>query len=297
MSYCSGVKSGLFTVRRRACCDEAYAYGLMLFGRSFSIKRISFQTGNGDLAQHYGEVLRRVFGADVKVREGGKTRPTYTAAVETEADRLKIMASYDYGMNENVIVADVFRRDCCVAAFLRGAFLACGSISDPAREYRVDFLIKSERLAKEFCAFLGEKGFSFTMTARGKAYVLYTKSSGQIEDFLTLIGASDVTLDMMNTKIYKSFKNKTNRARNCDDANISKSVEASIRQRTAIEYLEKIGMLYSLPDELIEAATLRKNNPDATLKELCALSRERLTLSGLNHRLAAIEEIYEEVKK
>ena len=297
MSYCSEVKSGLFTVKRRACCHEAYCYGLMLFGRSFSIRRIAFQTGNGDLARHYGEVLHKVFGADVKLKEGGKVRPTYTAEVETEADRLKIMASYDYGMSEDVIAEDVFRRDCCVAAFLRGAFLACGSISDPAREYRVDFLVKTERLAKEFCRFLADKGFSFTLSARGNAFVLYTKSSAQIEDFLTLIGASDVTLDMMNTKIYKSFKNKTNRLRNCDDANISKSVEASIRQRRAIEYLEKTGLLYSLPEELIEAAVLRKDNPDATLKELCALSKERLTVSGLNHRLAAILEIYEEVKK
>ena len=233
----------------------------------------------------------------MRIRQGGKTRPTYTAEVVTEADRLKIMANYDYGMSEDVIAEDVFQRDCCVAAFLRGAFLACGSISDPAREYRVDFLIKTERLAKEFCAFLAEKGFSFTVAARGKAFVLYTKSSAQIEDLLTLMGASDVTLDMMNTKIYKSFKNKTNRARNCDEANISKSVEASIRQRRAIEYLEKTGLLFSLPEELVEAAMLRKNNPNATLKELCALSRERLTVSGLNHRLAAILEIYEEVKK
>ena len=297
MSYCSEVKSGLFSVKRRACCHEAYCLGLMLFGRSFSIRRIAFQTGNGELARHYCEVLHEIFGADVRLKEGGSVRPTYTAQVETEADRLKIMASFDYGMREGAIDTEVFRRDCCVAAFLRGAFLACGGISDPAREYRVDFLLKGESLAKELQAFLEEKGFSFTLAPRGKAFVLYTKSSAQIEDFLTLIGASDRTLDMMNTKIYKSFKNKTNRVRNCDDANISKSVEASIRQRKAIEYLEKTGLLFSLPEELVEAALLRKENPDATLKELCLLSKEHLTASGLNHRLAKVLEIYDEVKK
>jgi DNA-binding protein WhiA len=127
--------------------------------------------------------------------------------------------------------------------------------------------------------------------SRKYGVLLYTKESNTIEDLLTLMGAGKQTLNLIDTKIMKSVKNNINRARNCDNANISKTVEASIRQRTAIEYLEKTDRLLSLPEELLEAAILRKNNPNATLKELCRLSDKSLTVSGLNHRLSKIIEI------
>jgi len=143
---------------------------------------------------------------------------------------------------------------------------------------------------------LAENGIKMRKTVRSGNFLLYTKESAAIEDLLTLMGAGRVSLDIMDTKIMKSVKNNINRARNCDNANISKTVEASIRQRTAIEFLEKADRLYSLPHELLEAALLRKNNPDATLKELCRLSVTPITISGLNHRLSKIVEIYEEMK-
>ena len=107
------------------------------------------------------------------------------------------------------------------------------------------------------------------------------------------MGDTARTLDFMDTKIMKSVKNNINRARNCDNANISRTVEASIKQRTAIEFLEKTDRLYSLPGELLEIALLRKNNPEATLKELCKISKTPITISGLNHRFKRIIEIYE----
>ena len=91
----------------------------------------------------------------------------------------------------------------------------------------------------------------------------------------------------------KSVKNNINRAGNCDSANISKTIEASIKQRKAIELLESTDRLYSLPPELLQVALLRKNNPDATLKELCTISEVPITISGLNHRLKKIMEIAE----
>ncbi|MBR3908508.1 MAG: DNA-binding protein WhiA, partial [Clostridia bacterium] len=129
------------------------------------------------------------------------------------------------------------------------------------------------------------------------AYVLYTKDSTVIEDLLTLMGDSLRSLDVMDTKIMKSVKNNTNRARNCDNANIDRMLAASIKQRTAIEYLEKTDRLYSLPSELLEAALLRKENPQATLKELCKISQTPITISGLTHRFKRIIEIYEKEVK
>ena len=134
-------------------------------------------------------------------------------------------------------------------------------------------------------------------TQRGTATVLYTKDSSMIEDLLTLMGDTNRTLQIMDAKIMKSVKNKINRQRNCDNANISKTVEASLKQRKAIEYLEQADRLLSLPPELLDAALLRKNNPEATLKELCKISPTPITVSGLNHRLNKIIEIYDMIEK
>ena len=288
MSYCTDVKNELAAYKCSSCCQYAFSYGLMLFGRSFSAKRISMQTNNPEMAKIYAQKLHSIFGVQVTLSSGGQKRPTYKAEVLSEGDRLKILACFDYGITEETICADLVTKACCAASFLRGAFLACGNIHDPNREYRAELLIRGENLALEMQSFLQEHGLNFKRTTRGKAVLLYTKDSTQIEDFLTFIGAAHRTLDMMNTKILKSLKNKINRANNCDNANISKTVEASYRQRKAIEALEKNERLYSLPQELINAAMLRKNHPDAPLVELCRLSEEPLTVSGLNHRLSKI---------
>ena len=296
MSFCAEVKNELLNFRPSPCCKSAYIYGFMLFGRSFSIKKISLQTGNENVADGYSDAMFSVYKVRPKVTVGGTVRPTYKAEVTSEADRLKILASMDFGITDTDINRELFLRDCCILAFIRGAFLACGNINDPEKEYRAEFNIKNEILADEFSALLEEQGINMKKSVRKSGVQLYTKDSSVIEDLLTLIGAGKVALDIMDTKIIKSVKNNMNRARNCDNANISKTVEASIKQRTAIEYLEKADRLYSLPGELLDAALLRKENPEATLKELCKLSLTPLTVSGLNHRLSKIIEIYEDMK-
>ncbi|MBR4117177.1 MAG: DNA-binding protein WhiA [Clostridia bacterium] len=296
MSFCSDVKNELINIRPSACCKPSYIYGFMLFGRSFSIKRIALQTGNSNVAKEYADIIKHNYKAQVDITVGGTVRPTYKAEVKSESDRLKILAMIDFGISETVIDRSLFLRDCCVPSFIRGAFLACGNINDPEKEYRAEFAVKNEALADDFNSILQEHGITMKKTSRGKVTVLYTKDSSVIEDLLTLMGDTNRTLDIMDTKIMKSVKNNINRARNCDNANISKTVEASIKQRTAIEFLEKSDRLYSLPAELLEVALLRKENPEATLKELCKISPTPISLSGLNHRLKRIIEIYENEK-
>ncbi|MGN0494499.1 MAG: DNA-binding protein WhiA [Acutalibacteraceae bacterium] len=296
MSFCSDIKNELVGLKVSECCKLPLAYGFMLFGRAFSSKRISMQTSNRETAEYYAFLLNGIFGAQAVITVGGSVRPTYKAQVVSEADRLKILAAYDFGMTESFINSEILTRECCLQSFIRGVFLACGNINDPEKEYRAEFSVRNERLAGEFCELLSSHGIPLKMTERSKAYVLYTKESALIEDLLTIIGLPHRTLDFIDTKIMKSVKNKINRANNCDSANISKTVEASIKQRAAIDYLKKTDRLDSLPEELLNAALLRENNPEATLKELCALSSEHITVSGLNHRLNRIIEIYTELK-
>lgn len=297
MSFCSLVKDELLNIRLSGCCKPSYIYGFMLFGRSFSINKIALQTANQNVAKAYAEIIKHNYKADVEITCGGTARPTYIAQVTSAADRLKILALIDFGISETVIDRSLFIKECCLQSFIRGAFLACGNINDPEKEYRAEFSVKNGDLAEDLLSVLSEYGINLKKTNRGKSTILYTKSSSVIEDLLTLMGDTARTLDFMDTKIMKSVKNNINRARNCDNANISKTVEASIKQRAAIEFLEKTDRLYSLPQELLEVALLRKKNPDATLKELCKKSKTPISLSGINHRLKKIIEIYEKEVK
>ena len=297
MSFCKDVKNELAGIRVSECCKLPLAYGFMLFSRSFSVKRISMQTNNKKTAEYYAALLYEIFNAKAVITEGGSVRPTYKAEVVSEADRLKILAAYDYGIAESPVNSEIISREGCFQSFVRGAFLACGNINDPEKEYRAEFMIRNGGIAEEFSGLLSAHGITLKKAERGKTAVLYTKESGLIEDLLTLMGVPHMTLDFIDTKIMKSVKNKINRANNCDSANISKTVEASIKQRAAIEYLRKTDRLDSLPGELLSAAMLRESNPEATLKELCALSSEHITVSGLNHRLNKIIEIYTELKE
>lgn len=297
MSFNIDIKNELARIRPSECCKQPLIYGFLLFSRSFSIKKICMQTENLKTAELYARLLKSVYDADCEISCGGGKRPTYVASVKSEADRLKILASVDFGIYEGKINKENFERDCCAASFVRGAFLACGHLSDPDTAYRVDFPIKERKLAEEFCFLLSEHYIDAHISTRGKGFVVYIKKNETISDLLALMGASARSLEVIETSIIKSVKNNTNRARNCDSGNITRTVEASINQRKAIEYLISRDMLGSLPEPLIEAANLRMDNPSLSLRELCKKSKEGLTVSGLNHRLKKIMEIYEDIKK
>lgn len=297
MSFCREVKDELAFLKPSGCCKPSLVYGLMLFGRAFSFKKISFQTANENVAKLYCDLVFDVYKIKTQISCGGNVKPTYKVEIISESERLKILAAADFGIKEDVIDRTLFIRECCIHSFIRGAFLACGNINDPEKEYRAEFNIKNEKAADELAGLLADCGINMRKVIRKNGVQLYTKESTAIEDLLTLMGAGKQTLNIIDTKIMKSIKNNINRARNCDSANISKTVEASIKQRTAIDFLEKTDKLYSLPQELLTAALLRKENPNATLKELCRLSNDSLTVSGLNHRLTKIVKIFEEINK
>lgn len=295
MSFCSDIKTELTEIKVSRCCVQALTYGLLLFGRAFSAKKISMQSENKAVTQLYSALIQKNYDAQVKITKGESKNTTYRAEVYDEIDRLKILASVDFGMIDGKISHEFFNRACCEAAFVRGAFLACGQMSDPNKSYRVDFSIKNEKLARELRDILARHSVSANISTRGKGFVVYIKRSEMIINLLALMGASVRSLELIETTIIKEANNKTNRMFNCDGANIKKTIEASIRQRTAIEYLIKREMLSSLPDELISAAKLRLRFPESSLKELCKNSTEPITVSGLNHRLKRIIEIYEEI--
>ena len=175
--------------------------------------------------------------------------------------------------------------ECCVAAFLRGAFLCAGSVNSPEAGYHLEIVTPHRRLAEDLVALIRAYYFEPRILLRKQNYVIYFKDSSEIEDLLTTLGAQRSALEIMSVKVYKDIRNNTNRIVNCETANIKKTVSAAAKQCEAIEKLAHAGMLERLPDELREVAELRLKNPECSLSELAEKLPETLTKSGLNHRL------------
>ena len=296
MSFSSEVKTELCTVKIPRCCKLPLVYGFLLFSRSFSVTNIKMQTGTKAVADLFSRLIGEVYDADCIVNEGGGKRTVYRLQISNEAERLKLLASVDFGIYEGKINKDIFTRDCCVASFIRGAFLACGQLSDPEKSFRADFLIRDRSRAEEFREILRENYIKTNISPRGTGYSVYIKQNEMITNLLTLMGASGRSLELIEKSILKSVNNNINRAQNCDNANLDRMVEASVNQRRAIDYLDKKGILGTLSGELQFAASLRRNNPDMSIKELCRVSELHISPSGLNHRLKKLIDIYNSKK-
>lgn len=179
----------------------------------------------------------------------------------------------------------------CASAYFRGVFLSCGTISDPGKQYLLEFSPK-KNTEKIFAAF-AELSFSPKLLMRKDSKVISFKKASQIEDFCGFIGLTDAMFEMTNTQIEREFLNNANRAVNCETNNIGKSVAASGKQIEAIEALINHNLLSSLPDELEYTARLRIQNDGLSLSQLSKLFTPPISKSGLSHRLAKIIEISE----
>lgn len=297
MSFTAQVKEELSLLKQPSCCNISECYGMLIFARNFCLNKMNFQTSSEAAAKRCVHRIRTCFSVLPEFAVGGDSRKTYRVSVKGEADRKKILIALGHSDKSEYINTDILKRDCCVHAFLRGVFLSCGQVSDPEQDYRLELCVKSGEIAKSLTEILMKIGISLKETNRASGVVLYSKDSSVIEDFLTVIGATNAAIMVMQSKIYKDMRNKVNRIKNCETANIFKSVDAALEQRSAIELLEKKGLMSSLPPELINAAKLRMEYPEASLNELCRLCDESITRSGLNHRFRKIIEIAQELKK
>ena len=179
---------------------------------------------------------------------------------------------------------------------LRNAFLSNGSIADPQKEYHLEILSDSEIVAKSICDILNEFGISAKIIEKKYNYATYVKEAESIALFLNVIGAHSALLNFENAKVTHEMNNQINRMVNCETANLSKIVNASLRQINAINKIKNSVGLNSLPDSLREVAELRLNNPDIGLEELGKLVSTPLGKSGVNHRLKKIEEIADSIE-
>ena len=184
----------------------------------------------------------------------------------------------------------IVEEDCCKGSFLRGAFLAGGSVTDPVKGYHMEITTVHKSVAREADALIREAlGFSPKTAQRGGGLVLYLKQSELISDFLTYLGAPVAAMGIMEARLEKELNNKVNRRCNCDDANTSKVVEAAIR------VLHERGVVSKLPAKLQQAIAAREQNPEASLTELASMMEPAISKPAMNHRLKKIVELAKEV--
>lgn len=294
MSFCSEVKSELCAIKLQNCCNVAQCYGLFLFSKNFSYKEISHRTQQQCIAKLYSSMLKNNFAILTSIKLGGEKVKNYSVGINTPAECARVMEAFGYTSRDTLFInRDVFKKECCFGAFIRGAFLACGQMSDPFKNYHAEFVIRDLSLALSFYELLEERGLSPLRSMRRNSMVIYFNKSETIEELLTVMGATSKVFELIDVQITKNIRNKENRKNNFELGNIDKQVEAFITQSNAIEKLKKNGKFYLLDKTLINAAELRINNPEASLSELCKLSEEPLTRSGLNHRLKKLIELAE----
>lgn len=190
----------------------------------------------------------------------------------------------------------VVQRNCCRRAFIRGAFLCAGSISDPEKFYHFEIVCGSKAKAVQLMELIQSFEVDAKIVQRKKYYVVYVKEGAQIVELLGIMGASVSLMNLENVRILKDMRNTVNRKVNCETANINKTVNAAVKQVEDILYIRDTAGLDSLPENLEETALLRLEYPQASLKELGALLSTPVGKSGINHRLRKICSIANELR-
>lgn len=294
MSFSQDVKNELLQIEyENSCCEKALLYGLLIFGKSFSFYGISMQTENEGIAQLYKSLIKKYCNVQCDIHVSPKGR-SFSINIEDESSCDKILGAFGHNDRGSLKINHAnFDCQSCINAFLAGAFLSCGTVSDPKKDYHLEFTVPFMNLSKSLVTFLEETELSPKLSNRKGYNIVYFKGSGAIEDCLYRMGASSAMFEMMNIEIVKDFRNKANRTANCETANIEKTVKASYVHIEAIERIESTKGLDYLKKDLKEMAILRRDNPELSLAELSKLSG--MSRSGVNHRLRRIVEIADSI--
>ena len=286
MSFSSDVKQELCRAQlSRKCCAQAEAYGILLYCNTFSSGEIRIITESEALAQRLPSLFKKAFQITFDRLPDGEGKHIFLI---TDPEKLAVVQQ-TFGGEARALALHinfgVLEESCCRIAFLRGAFLAGGSVTDPQKGYHLELSTSHQSVSREMLALMRELDLEPKDAPRKGNAVIYFKQSDRIEDFLTSIGAPISAMEVMNAKLEKDLRGSVNRRVNCDAANLDKAVEAAMVQIEAIHKLEVNGILATLPEKLQEVANLRREHPADTLVQLAQRCDPPITKSALNHRL------------
>ena len=290
LSFSAAAKAEICRLQpAKHCCALAQCFGILLFCNSFSADSIRIITESREFAYTLPRLFKKAFNLDFDSFPS-MASPGKLIFQITDPEKIQtIMEQYGFHPNETLALhvnMPIVEEECCKAAFLRGAYLAGGSVTDPEKGYHLELATTHQSVAAESFLLLSEAlGFDPKKAKRGGGQVLYFKQSDQISDCLTFLGAPVAAMGIMEAKLEKELNNKINRRCNCDDANISKVVEAAQEQLGAIRTLRLRGVVQQLPGKLQQAILAREENPEASLSELAAMMEPPISKPAMNHRL------------
>lgn len=276
----------------------ACLYGMVLFSRELSEDAICFQSESEISAQLFEELFGRVFHREITKKTNVRKNAVSLCSYEITDSELiaEVYSKFRINPQKREINSEIIPRN-NLGVFTAGAYLACGSMNDPEKEYHLEFSVPDSDLANELKELLGNIGIIANISLRRGMHIVYIKGSESIEDTLTFIGAQQCTLDLMNIKINKDFRNKANRLANCDAANIDKVVNAAVKQLEDIKLIEKKIGLDNIPEDLREVAQLRLENYDMSLRDIGDMLSPPISRSGVNHRFKRISKLADDIRE
>ena len=299
MSFSSETKKELCRLTNKKEQDDlAEGYGMLLFSRCLTMSPRTVKFENTDVARLIAEYAAQLGGIIPEMRTKFHSRlhsgECTFFSIPGEDQRKTLLSVFGHDSGCTLINRAIAGR--APAAFLRGAFLVCGNMTDPQKEYHLELIAGSRSLAEDLSDFISEaaRGLDFqpSVSERNSSSLLYIKDSSRIEDFLTYIGASKASMELMQVKMYKEVMNDINRRTNFETANMDRTMSASAKQVLAIALINDTIGFSKLTPELRELCELRLENPDMSLKGLS--EKLGISRSGVNHRLRKIMQIAED---
>ena len=285
----------------RDCCALAQCFGGLLYCNSFTSSGIKIITESRDFALLLPKLFKRTFNLNFDTFPSMEAPGKLIFQIIDEEKIEKIMDAFGFNFADTLALhvnLPLLEEDCCKAAFLRGAFLAGGSVTDPEKGYHIELATTHRSVAAETYMLMHESmGFYPKTAQRSGGQVLYLKQSDLITDFLTFLGAPVSAMGIMEAKLEKELNNKVNRRCNCDEANTSKVVEADHEQLLAIRTLKEKSILDKLPLKLQQAAAAREENPESALSELAGMMDPPITKPAMNHRLKKLGQMAKEASQ
>ena len=307
MSYSSETKEELCRLEPDSvCCLLAELSGIVsaagsVIYRGGGDKRLSIETENSSVARRVFRLLRDVFDVQPELvtvkraRLGG--RSAHRIEIRGDEASFVLEGCGIQMMLRRAVPREVTVRKCCRMAFLRGVFLASGSVTDPEKEYHLEFVLGDEAFAAALAKLIARFDLDAHITTRRQMTLVYLKGQNEITDMLSIFGAQSARFAMEDAFIRKELRNNANRAVNCDSANMERDIAAASRQAQAISWLIQTAGEASLPPALLQTAKLRLQHPEASLEELGKLLDPPVGKSGVNHRLRRLEQMAAELKE
>ncbi|MFB3161173.1 DNA-binding protein WhiA [Neobacillus sp. 179-J 1A1 HS] len=308
MSFASETKKELTNLEIKSCCTQAELSALIRMNGSMSFSNrkliVDIQTENAAIARRIYTLIKKSYDVPVELLVRKKMRlkknNVYIVRLSQQAkeilEDMKILGEGFTFIHD--IASDLVKKKCCKRSYLRGAFLAGGSVNNPeTSSYHLEIASLYKEHNDSLCELMNKFGLNSKTLERKKGYITYLKEAEKITEYLNIIGAVNALLRFEDVRIVRDMRNSVNRLVNCETANLNKTIGASIRQVENIRYINDTVGLHILPEKLREIAELRLHYTDVTLKELGEMvSGGTISKSGINHRLRKIDEIADKLR-